>query len=180
LKRQPTTLRLNLQASLALRVQVSLFVLIVASTLLGTHSVLPSPTWAQGISPPRSPQFTVPSTLVTASGSISLKWKVPALLPSDHFELQQAIQEDFSSPEAVYSGPDRGTYLSGLPDGDYFYRVRVVNTQDKETSQWSTSVHRSVQHPSLEFAFSMLTVGATVFLSTIGVIVQGARKEHRG
>lgn len=180
MKQQQTTTRLDLQGSKAQRVQVGLFVLIAASTLVGTYSALHGPTWAQGTSPPPSPQFTVPSTLVTASGSVSLKWQVPAVLPSDHFELEQAVQENFFSPEAVYSGPDRGTYLSGLPDGDYYYRVRVVNTQEEKPSQWSPSVHRSVQHPSLEFTFTMLGVGATVFLSTIGVIVQGARKETTG
>lgn len=125
------------------------------------------------------PRFTVPSTLTIPSGSFALKWTSPENPVSTRFELQQGTQRNFSSPRVIYAGPDRGTYISGLPNGDFFYRVRAVNAQEPEKSQWSPPVHRSVQHPPLTFALSLMGVGAIVLISTISMIAVGAQKEKR-
>lgn len=125
------------------------------------------------------PRFTVPSTLTIPSGSFTLKWTSPENPISTRFELQQGTQRNFSSPRVIYAGPDRGTYISGLPNGDFFYRVRAVNVQEPEKSQWSPPVHRAVQHPPLTFALSVTGVGAIVLISTISMIAVGAWKEKR-
>lgn len=125
------------------------------------------------------PRFTVPSTLTIPSGSFTLKWTSPEDPVSTRFELQEGTQRNFSSPRIIYAGPDRGTYISGLPNGDFFYRVRLVNVQEPEKSQWSSPVHRAVQHPSLTFALSVMGVGAIVLISTISIIAVGAKNEKR-
>jgi hypothetical protein len=124
-----------------------------------------------------TPRFTVPSTVVIPSGSFALKWVFPDGPVSHRFELQQDTDKDFSSPQIIYVGPDRGTYISGLLNGDFFYRVRALNTQETYTSPWSSPIHRTVQHPSLDFVFSLMSVGALVFISTISMITKGIQKE---
>jgi hypothetical protein len=121
-------------------------------------------------------RFTVPSTRVAPSGSFAIRWSSGQLAAFDQFELQQGRNRDFSEARLIYSGPDRASYLSGLPNGDFYYRVRGVDTRLNRKSRWASPIHRIVRHPSLEFAVSMLSVGGLVFLSTIGIVVSGARK----
>lgn len=148
------------------------------STLVAAGSVTFSP-HAEEESHDPVPRFTVPSTLTIPSGSFTLNWTSAENPVSTRFELQQGTQRDFSSPRVIYAGPDRGTYISGLPNGDFFYRVRAVNVQESENTQWSPPVHRAVKHPPLTFALSVMGVGAFVFISTISMIAVGARKEKR-
>ena len=125
----------------------------------------------------QAPRFTVPSSLVISSGSFPLKWTSPGSFLPDRFILQQGTERDFSSAQTIYSGPDRGTYISGLPDGEFYFRVRAVTAEGStKPAHWSSTIHRTVKHPSLVFALSLMSVGATVFLSTIVMIALGVRK----
>lgn len=126
-----------------------------------------------------APGFTGPSTLVIPSGGFSLKWTHPNSDVSSHFELQQGLTRNFSSAQTVYSGRDQGTYISGLPNGDFFYRVRAVGPRDMPTGPWSSPIRRTVDHPSLAFALSLMGVGAGVFLATIVMIARGMCQEPR-
>jgi hypothetical protein len=156
-----------------LRIKVFLIVILVAGN---THEGRASESEA-ALAPQepvrQAPRFTVPDTLVVPSGSFSLKWTSPHLSGSPRFELQQGMGRDFSSKRIIYAGPDQRTYISGLPNGDFFYRVRAVDVPQPHKGQWSPVVRRTVQHPSLGFALSFLSVGATVFISIIGVITMG-------
>ncbi|MCA9469679.1 MAG: fibronectin type III domain-containing protein [Nitrospira sp.] len=174
-----TNPRRSLKAGLPGKIRTSLCLTVVAGILVGLHCDKPTPTWAQETPPSPVPRFTVTTTPNNRSGSVSLQWTFPNVAPSRRyrFEVQQSFQKDFSSPQSIYSGPDRGTYLSGLPNGDYFFRVRLLPLDGTGVGQWSPVVHRSVQHPSLRFSSMMLGVGATVFLCTTGIIIHGARKE---
>lgn len=125
-----------------------------------------------------TPRFTVPSTRVAPSGSFAIRWSSAQPAAFDQFELQQSRNRDFSEARLIYSGPDRASYVSGLPNGDFYYRVRGVNTQFNRKSRWASPIRRIVQHPSLEFAVSMWGVGALVFLSTLGVVLSGAKNRE--
>lgn len=159
------------------RMNLLLQVIILAgSPLLTTESVKTSARAEEQLDV-QSPRFTVPSALIISSGSFSLKWTPPDRPVSHQFELQQDTRRNFSEAQTIYSGPDRGTYISGLPNGEFFYRIRSIDAEKITRGPWSSTIHRTVKHPSLTFAVSLMSVGATVFFATIGMIVLGIQKE---
>lgn len=127
--------------------------------------------------PPESPQFENPPENFTESGYIKLSWDwTPGEEnASDYeFELQQAQDDQFSDTTPIYQGQDFATFLSGLNNGSYHYRVRVK--AGGTSSAWSAPVFVQVKHHSLTLAFSLFGLGALIFLLTVGIIVQGNRK----
>lgn len=126
---------------------------------------------------PPIPVFENNSTEQTESGYIKLSWKLGGQQTGGDpivFELQQAAHQDFNQTTLVYKGPDYATFQSGLSDGDYFYRVRTARTDGTPLSDWSTPVLLRVKHHSLQLAFLLFGIGATVFLITVGIVLQGA------
>lgn len=93
------------------------------------------------------------------------------------FQLQEARSADFAQAETLYEGPDRASLLSGRPDGEYYYRVRAV--ADHQPGPWSEAVQVDVEHHSLGRAFLFFSIGAVVFLATLGLIVGGNLKSRK-
>lgn len=112
---------------------------------------------------------------------ITLGWE-----PSDEpqevlptaFELQQDVSADFPDPITRYRGNDRGSFISGLPEGDFFFRVRAVRGEG-ETGRWSEPLRVTVRYHSLAWAFFLFGIGAVVSLATIGLVVVGDRRSRR-
>ena len=122
------------------------------------------------------PVFDNDSSNFTNSGSIKLTWHSSG--SEEHatkalFELQRATQADFSDANKYYRGPDRATYISGLADGNYYFRLRDV-TKTKAVSGWSTPVKVVVEHHSLSLAFTLFGIGGFVFALTVLVVLRGA------
>lgn len=123
------------------------------------------------------PKFENPRENTTESGYLKLSW---SWIPGDtdlatyEFELQRTQDESFSTSTDIYQGQDYATFLSGLKNGDYYFRVRVDN--GTAVSNWSEPILVRVQHHSLSLAFTLFGLGALVFLLTVGIIVQGNRK----
>jgi hypothetical protein len=122
------------------------------------------------------PQFDLPDSNFSSSGSIKLVWMVPDSmdLAGNHiFELQQSPDRDFDSLSVRYYGPDLATYISGLRNGIYHYRVRAILRGD--TGSWSKTTVVSVEHHSLKLAFVLFGLGAIVFVAIVFIVVRGAR-----
>jgi len=86
------------------------------------------------------------------------------------YELQSANSRDFDPADVEYRGPDRASFISGLENGTYFYRVRAKD------GLWSDVLLLEVKHQSLQLAFTLFGLGAIVFFLTVWVVVSGARK----
>ena len=86
------------------------------------------------------------------------------------FELQQAASADFTHARLIYQGPDKASFVSGLEDGTYYFRVRAPG------EAWSDPLTVHVQHQSLKLAFTLFGLGGIVFLLTVFVVVNGARR----
>ena len=99
-------------------------------------------------------------------GHIRLEWQSET---GNTFELQQSFTRDFSHPKVIYLGPDRASFISGLQNGSYYYRVRASD------GEWSEVVIVDVQHQSLKLAFALFGIGGVVFLVTVYVVVHGVR-----
>lgn len=93
------------------------------------------------------------------------------------YELQRAASEAFHEPVTIYRGPDRGTFVSGLADGTYVYRVRGRDGGD--WSPWSAPLTLEVQHWPMDRAIALLVLGGAVFVFTAGMIVVGHRRAEK-
>lgn len=103
------------------------------------------------------------------TGYHQLEWEAT---PDVATEVQQATLSDFENAKTLYKGMDRASYISGLENGTYFFRVR------EEGGEWSPTLTLTVQHQSLQLAFTLFGLGALVFLLTVWVVVKGTRQAN--
>ncbi|MCB0837368.1 MAG: hypothetical protein KDD99_11940 [Bacteroidetes bacterium] len=124
------------------------------------------------------PFFDNAAEITTRSGYQRLSWGVDGMAQMSEppkFELQQSLSPQFASSAHIYSGADRATFLSGLKDGDYYYRVRVIDPQNNTMGPWSESISIKVRHHSLTLAFTLFAIGAVILLFTVLIVVKGVR-----
>jgi hypothetical protein len=121
----------------------------------------------------------------TDQGHLTLQWSpVEAdndtqAAPGDiEYELQMDTLETFSTAATRYRGPDLGFFTSGLPEGDYFFRVRARSGATAPGS-WSSPVSLSVKYPARERVWTLLTMGTCLFTALIAVVIFGHRKYNR-
>lgn len=115
-----------------------------------------------------SPKLNSDTELSTA-GYFQLSWKDKA---SQSFVLQQSTRSDFRDAIDIYLGPDQATVISGLPDGDYFYRV------ESDTHQWSKPIEVKVEHHSLAKALGFFGLGAFMFIVMTTLLIKGATRKE--
>jgi len=97
-----------------------------------------------------------------------LKWSNP-----DEIEtvLEQGLDAEFTSPVARYTGRDVSSVLSGLAEGDHYFRIGV-----KDGGKWSAPVKVKVEFFPRDRLVLLLVLGGVVVLSTIGAILVGYAK----
>ena len=93
--------------------------------------------------------------------------------------MQQGFDSLFDSTRIRYTGPDMASYISGLKNGDYYFRVRTVTDHGNAHGDWSGTVTVTVEHHSLTLALTLAGLGGLVFLLTVAVVVQGTRASER-
>ncbi len=125
---------------------------------------------------PDKPVPDIPLESNNDSGYFSIIWHDDGSNPNAIFELQQAKNKDFQDASVIYKGLDRASFISGLPNGTYYYRIR--KTIDEEKSPWSETIVVHIEHHSLYLAFSLASVGLLVFVLTAGIIIKGVKKEN--
>lgn len=124
-----------------------------------------------------APAIENDSTNYTNSGSIKLSWHSQAHdrdTAIASFELERAQDPDFKDARSYYRGPDLATYISGLSNGRYYFRIREVHGE-QVLSGWSAPVEVVVEHHSLHLAFTLFGIGGLVFAATVFVVLRGAR-----
>lgn len=119
---------------------------------------------------PATPSLTSDSTRPTA-GYYQLNWSGAS---TTSFQLQESRQADFAGAVTLYQGPDRATVLTGRPDGDYYYRLRILDTDG--AGPWSDPLEVQVRHHPLARALLFFALGALVFLATLVAILAGNRR----
>lgn len=111
--------------------------------------------------------------LMVEEGYFHLRWNDPLPEAKNFFDLEEARSEEFQESHPVYSGAETSLFVSGLRDGDYFYRVRS-RFQD-QSSPWSQVQHIKVRHHSLTRAWWLFAAGAFAFGLILAVIFWGSR-----
>jgi len=113
------------------------------------------------------PVLSIDNPVATA-GFYRLSWHTQ----DKKVELQEATSPNFQQPSVRYTGHDTASVISGVPNGVWYYRLRVLG--DNGAGPWSHSVKVTVAHHSLTRAFMFLALGIVVFLATVVMVVRGA------
>lgn len=124
------------------------------------------------------PRFDLPLEQASSSGHIKLIWAPETELPQSGFDyqLQKSSAADFNQNTIIYTGDDLATYMSGLADGTYYFRLRHV--EEKTTapaSPWSDTLILNVEHHSLTMALWLFVLGFFVFGAIVIVLLKGIK-----
>lgn len=142
---------------------------IVALSLIHTISPAHAQTAAR-VDLSSSATLDAPAT----AGYFQLEWKASSNTEEDSiFIVEQDISPDFSGAREIYRGRDEATTISGLPDGVYHFRARVLN----DTAPPATLSVRVEHHP-LSRALLFLLLGLVVFICTALLIARGDRESR--
>ena len=118
------------------------------------------------------PSFEIdPPAPDSNDGVIKLSWTLPA---DSQIELQQ-VNLTTDKIKTIYKGPDNATVITGLPDGQFQFRGRLIN-QNTSAKAWSEPVTVTVTHHPLSRAALFFLLGAVVFVMTVGLILSGSRQ----
>lgn len=110
------------------------------------------------------PLLSTDAKYVTA-GYFQLSWRANG----DQFQLEQRRGDE----TVHWRIEDRRSFaVTGLPDGNYRYRVRAL---EPESGAWSEPVVVEVQHHSLVRAWLFFAAGLVVFAGLVGVILVNRR-----
>jgi hypothetical protein len=107
------------------------------------------------------------------NGTITFAW-ASKLQDAEHdILLEQSSSSDFSKAVTRYQGSDLGSVISGLPEGEHYFRVRHPDFPVATAS--SIIKVNVVFFPRAKLDW-LLGVGAIVVIATMGAVVYGFRK----
>ena len=67
-------------------------------------------------------------------------------------EIQQSTNSAFTSPKLLYQGRDTSSVLTGLANGNYYFRIRTHSVEGT-TGEWSDAIVVRVKHHSMSRAW---------------------------
>jgi hypothetical protein len=118
-------------------------------------------------------QFSIAATPAHSNdGRVVVSWESPS---DGQVHIQQGLDQKFKAASTLYHGNDSASVITGLVDGDYYYRGRLERS-DGTFSDWSPTVNITVEHHSLSRALSFFLLGLVVFVATLLLIILGARR----
>ena len=146
----------------------------LASLLLAIASIA-APAMVRAAAPV-APAWNHAEIMESRDGYAQLSWDLP--LGDDPLEeihwvyhLQEGREPVFDETDVQYMGPQHSSFVSGLEDGAYYYRVRARHPDEEEWGEWSAIVRVDVQHHSRRLALALMSVGGLVFLATAGFLL---------
>jgi hypothetical protein len=118
--------------------------------------------------------------VTTKEGHATLSWKVDETNGGPWaFEIQQSFDGDFANAEIRDPGRDQSMFVSGLPDGTNYFRIRAIGAGGA-TGDWSEPLHVVVNYHGRGLVVTLLSVGCLVFLATVVVVLAGHRRHVSG
>lgn len=155
------------------RLHRTLLALMSAAALSGAH-----PAMAQ----PDTPASTVVAPvwdheleLGADAGYAQLRWLPPASDDSVDwlYQLQEGRRPEFAAGDREYQGHHTSSFVSGLENGAYYFRVRARRPGDPEDAwgAWSNTVRVDVTHHSRQLALALMALGGLVFLATAAFLI---------
>lgn len=96
------------------------------------------------------------------------------LEPGTPLVVQSDTDPEFGDPDIAYQGRLPSAYVSGLPNGRYYFRARIEpQTEGATPGDWSDVVTLDVAHHPLSRVWPVLGVGGLIFLATCAVLLEG-------
>jgi len=131
-----------------------------------------------------SAQFVDQEPLSSNHGHAHIQWEsslsledLNQIAPEWEFLLEMSSSLVFDDAVTLYQGQDQATFVSGLANGSYYYRVSVMI--DHQLGPWSHPLLLEVEHYSMTFAISLFVLGFLTFVAILSVIVIGNRKAFK-
>jgi len=98
-----------------------------------------------------------------SAGYVTLAWD------NDNKETIAIEQSMGNGWKTIYQGLDKATTLSGLSDGDYFFRLKHAD------GSYSNQISLEVKHHTRAKAFGFFGLGAFMFVILLIMIFRGTR-----
>lgn len=119
------------------------------------------------------------SRIEAPEGWLVLSWKPSADEEPTGYELQRSGEADFADATLQYGGPDVATFISGLPEGKHYFRIRPV-ADDGTFGAWSETLAVDVVFVSRRTVLVLMLTGMLVLILTVGAIVAGSIRMKGG
>ncbi len=116
------------------------------------------------------------SQTISNDGVAVLSWPV---IQQASVVVQKSQDPNFAQATTLYRGSDTASVITGLVDGEYYFRARS-EYPDGSFSAWSKTLSLSVEHHSLTKATLFFALGGIVFLATVLLITFGAKRGGEG
>ena len=97
-------------------------------------------------------------------GHTILKWE-----GSKTVGLYQSTDIDFSNERLIYEGDEQGYYISGLKDGDHFFKILSGSGE-------TAMVRVSVKYPDKNLVIFSLITGTILLISLVTIVFLGNKK----
>ncbi len=111
-------------------------------------------------------------------GHLLIQWTA-AKGSLNQFELQQSPTESFAEARVLYRGPDTSSFVTGLPAGSTFFRVRGLNT-DGDPGSWSPPLKVVVRFPAMGKVIVLILAGGVMLLVLAWTILRGSSRQMEG
>jgi PDZ domain-containing secreted protein len=128
-------------------------------------------TFVIGTSRVNSAEFIQPegSSVTSEDGTLELEWSQEKG-DTNTFTIERGANPSFEQSLLVYQGPDTATFVSGLPEGRHYFRLR------EGAGPWSDSVLIvEVEFVSGTFVVILLSAGTLCLIFLVTALVQGQR-----
>lgn len=124
-------------------------------------------------------QFQTPesSPADADEGHLLIQWSAAGDPPLE-FELQQAPTQAFKEARTLYRGPDNGSYVTGLPSGSTFFRVRA-RPPEQSPGPWSSPLEVVVRFPGKWKVTLLMASGGIMLLLLVWTILRGSSRRPK-
>ncbi|MCB1198304.1 MAG: hypothetical protein KDK51_08010, partial [Deltaproteobacteria bacterium] len=108
-------------------------------------------------------EFNHPS-YASQTGYQRIEWSLDSVSDPVPVIVEVSKIESFESSRILYAGKNQSVFVSGLRDGNFYFRIKPAG------GDWSSRTTLKVQHHSLYKAFVLFFIGLLVFVLTVLVI----------
>lgn len=105
-------------------------------------------------------------------GHLRFTWATDSALPvGATYVFQRSRSPEFMDPVELYRGPDKGTHVSGLAGGTYYFRVYLEDASG--AGPYGPILAVEVDYVDRARVTILMLVGFIVFLCTVGMVIGG-------
>lgn len=123
------------------------------------------------------PTFVDPPAGPLNDGYVQLRWTSgDEAVEAWVVQLEEAGDPEFAVPLLRYEGPQVASFVSGLPAGRHYYRLRARVGADGPWSAWSAPLVVEILPHSLALAWTLFGLGATLVVSIVGYLFVSDRR----